>query len=81
MAWNDPATKNQLGALWGMLAWGTGGREKRAEMFKWLEHEYKPTRKELSNELNRVRNLKIDRKLNEETAWSGELWSKYQGEK
>lgn len=74
MGWNDKATDAQLNAFLHMVRWDVAIDES-LEMGKYLEEN--ATRREMSNELGRIRKLSIDRKLTKDTIFDGELWANY----
>ena len=71
MAYNNKPTAAQLGALSNMIRWKLTDAECK-ETIKYLENH--STRKELSEELKRVRQLYIKRKLVREDVWASSVY-------
>lgn len=74
MAWTDEPSEAQINALLNLVRWEIS-REELPRIVDYLRNN--ATRKELSNELGRLRRLKIDRKLNRDNAFESEIWDKY----
>lgn len=70
MAWTDPATDNQINALYWMIE-SKIGFIKAKERCKWLK-ENRPNRKEISEELGRVKELCVKYGA-VKILWSGEI--------
>ncbi len=71
MAWSDEPTMAQLGAVKRLIE----GTIPSGTVVKALEHlENTATRREVSDELGRLRCLYIDRKLDKENAFEGDIW-------
>lgn len=75
MAWSDEPTDNQINALFNLVRWEIS-REEMPKMEAYLKEH--ATRRELSNELGRLRDLKIERKMNRDVAFAGDIWSEYE---
>lgn len=70
MAWTDKATDAQINALLNLMRWPMPpGLAPKA--WRWLETK---TRKEVSVEMDRVRNLYIAHKLDRDNLFSGPIW-------
>ena len=77
MAWSDEPTQAQIAALFNLIRWEIS----REEMPKIERHlRTYATRQELSNELGRLRELKISRKLNKDNAFESDIWAGYREE-
>ena len=71
MAWNDKPTPAQLGALANMIQWKLTVAECDKTIVYLRENS---TRKELSDELKRVRDLYIERKLSRDNVWASPIY-------
>lgn len=71
MAWSDEPTMAQLGAVKRLIE-GTIPNETIVKALHHLENT--ATRREVSDELGRLRCLYIDRKLDKENAFEGDIW-------
>lgn len=75
MAWNDKPTTAQLGAFANMIRWKTSQKEEDA----MIEHlEKHADRKQMSDELSRVRDLYLEHELNRENLIDSEIWTGFQ---
>ena len=74
MAWLDKPTKAQINALWQWFSWKMPSSEAK-DALDWLEQN--STRKQVSDEMKRVRELSMTHGLNRETCFSGEVWQEY----
>lgn len=74
MAWTDEPSDKQINALLNLLRW-----EVYRDEIKGIEEYLKTnaTRREVSDELGRLRDLKMNRKLNRDNAFESELWKNY----
>lgn len=72
MAWTDKPTDAQIRALLNMMRWVVSDREV-AGIVTYLEKN--ATRRQVSEELGRLRDLKIERKLTRESCFSSEIWN------
>lgn len=75
MAWTDKPTDNQINALLNMIRWEIT-REDMPKINAYLVNN--TTRKEVSEELGRLRMLKMSRKMNRDTAFAGAIWNNYE---
>lgn len=71
MAWSDKPTPAQLGALANMIQWKLTVAECDKTIVYLRENS---TRKELSDELKRVRSLYIERKLSRDNVWASPIY-------
>lgn len=74
MAWSDKPTDAQLDALFNWIRWEMPSIE-ASDAMNWLREN--ATRKQVSEEMNRVHDLKHARKLNREECFKGEIWKGY----
>ena len=74
MAWSDEPTMAQLGAVKRLIE-GTIPNETIVKALHHLENT--ATRREVSDELGRLRCLYIDRKLDKENAFEGDIWEDF----
>ena len=74
MAWTDRPTEAQMGALWSWFQWEMPRAEAK-DALDWLQKN--ATRKQVSNEMTRVRDLLHAKKLNREECFRGEVWAEY----
>lgn len=74
MAWADEPSDAQINALLNLIRW-----EIRRDEVKGIEKYLKAnaTRREVSDELGRLRDLKMNRKLSRDNAFESEIWKKY----
>lgn len=71
MTWSDEPTNAQLSSLYNMIKWkATGDSATRA--IQWLAE--RATRREVSDELKRVRELYAKHALNATNCFVGEIW-------
>lgn len=75
MAWTDKPTDSQINALLNMIRWEIT-REDMPKINAYLVNN--TTRKEVSEELGRLRVLKMSRKMNRDTAFAGAIWNNYE---
>lgn len=75
MAWTDKPTDNQINALMNLIRWEIT-REDMPKINAYLVNN--TTRKEVSEELGRLRMLKMSRKMNRDTAFAGAIWNNYE---
>ena len=71
MAWSDKPTPAQLGALANMIQWKLTVAECDKTIVYLRENS---TRKELSDELKRVRDLYIERKLSRDNVFASTIY-------
>lgn len=74
MAWTDEPSDKQINALLNLIRW-----EIHLGEIKVIEGYLKTnaTRRQVSEELGRLRDLKMDRKLNRDNAFESEIWKNY----
>lgn len=74
MAWTDEPSDKQINALLNLIRW-----EIHLDEMKGIEEYLKAnaTRREVSEELGRLRDLKMNRKLNRDNAFESEIWKNY----
>lgn len=71
MAWSDEPTEAQLGTIFSWIKWEMSN-EKAMEAVKWLEKT--ATRREVSFEMKRLRDLKAKRLLDGKKCFESEIW-------
>lgn len=74
MGWNDKPTKEQINALWRWMKWQMPTAEAK-DALDWLEEN--ATRKQVSDEMTRIRELYLSRKLDRTECFKGEIWQEY----
>ena len=74
MGWGDKPTESQLNALFHMIRWEMPTAEAQ-DAVAWFGKN--ATRKQASEELGRIRQLKMDRQLNREECFRSDAWSDY----
>ena len=74
MVWGEKPTEAQLNALFYWFKWEMSSQEV-TDALKWLENN--ATRKQVSEEMNRIHDLKHSRKLNREECFKGDVWKDY----
>lgn len=74
MAWTDEPSDKQINALLNLIRW-----EIHLDEIKGIEEYLKTnaTRRQVSDELGRLRDLKMNRKLNRDNAFVSEIWKNY----
>ena len=74
MAWVDEPSGKQINALLNLIRY-----EIHLDEMKGIEEYLKTnaTRRDVSEELGRLRDLKMNRKLNRDNAFDSELWKNY----
>lgn len=74
MAWTDEPSEKQINALLNLIRW-----EIHRDEIKGIGEYLKAnaTRREVSEELGRLRDLKMSRKLNRDNAFESEIWKNY----
>lgn len=76
MSWSDKPTEEQLGALYRYIDMYAGApREKARTATKWAENY--ADRRQVSDELRRLRDLKMHNKLDEYSCFASELWNAF----
>jgi hypothetical protein len=75
MAWTDKPSEKQINALLNMIRWEINRNE-----IKDIEEYLKKntTRREVSDELGRLRDMIVNHRLTRDTAFAGELWANYE---
>lgn len=71
MAWTDAPSEGQMGAWWRLTKWALPDNVQTAAM-EWLEKH--ADRKQMSDELARVRELYIKRNLDERSCFDSSIW-------
>lgn len=71
MAWSDEPTEVQIGLLYSWLHWEMDNEKAKAAAEYAQETA---TRKEVSTELSRLKDLKIKRLLNAKNCFESEMW-------
>lgn len=75
MAWSDEPTNAQLSALYNMIKWKASGDSAIAAV-QWLAE--RATRRDVSRELKRVRELYQEHALNASNCFIGEIWEGFE---
>ena len=75
MAWSDEPSDAQINALLNMIRWEISNKE-IPHINAYLKE--RATRREVSDELKRLRELKMSRKMNPDTAFASEIWADYE---
>ena len=78
MAWSDEPTPAQIGTIYRWIEWKMTNLEAKKAM-QWLRQH--ATRKEVSDEMTRIRNLKNEHKLTKEECFNSEVWADYDPDK
>ena len=78
MTWTDEPSDAQITALYSWMRWDLPTEVARSAV-NWLRDN--ATRKEVSSEMTRIRGLHYSRKLNQDTAFSSEVWERWEGKK
>lgn len=71
MAWSDEPTEAQLGTLYSWLRWEMDN-DKAYEAIRWLE--LTATRRDVSIEMKRLKDLKRKRLLDGKNCFESEIW-------
>lgn len=74
MGWLDKPTEEQINALWRWFRWQMP-RAEAQDALKWLQKN--ATRRQVSEEMDRVRRLFHARKLSREECFSSDIWAEY----
>lgn len=77
MSWEDKPTDNQLNAIFNFIEWHAHVPRKKAKAAIDYLREH-ATRRQASDELGRLRNLYIDRKLNRDNCLTTEVWKDFE---
>ena len=75
MAWSDEPTDMQLGTIFSWLSWKVD-RQTAQEAIKWLQNT--ATRRDVSAEMNRLRDLRQKNLLNASNCFESEIWEGFQ---
>ena len=71
MAWSDEPTDMQLGTIFSWLSWKVD-RNTAQEAVKWLQNT--ATRRDVSAEMNRLRDLRQKNLLDASNCFTSEIW-------
>lgn len=74
MAWSDEPTDTQIDAVLRMLKWQIR-EDERTKIADYLKDHC--TRRDISSEMGRLRNLAIEKGINHKTAFESEIWEDY----
>ena len=74
MAWSDEPTQAQLSGVYRLIE-GTVPKDTLLAAMGYLEET--ATRREVSNEMGRLRNLYIDHKLDKNNVFESEIWEDF----
>ena len=74
MAWSDEPTYAQIETLNRWLEWKVADSE-RIKALQWLKEH--ATRKEVSDEMSRVRKLYYEHKLTKDECFNSNIWENY----
>lgn len=77
MAWSDEPTENQLGTIFSWIRWHMTTAE-ATNAVAWLEKT--ATRRDVSTEMTRLKELRDKRLLNGENCFDSEIWEGYKNE-
>lgn len=78
MAWSDEPTKAQLDRIYYWLNWETRiATEKAKEAANWLGEN--ATRKEVSDEMQRLKRLKDKKTLSLDNCFDSPIWEGFEG--
>lgn len=75
MVWDDKPTDRQLSAVQRLVRW-VASIETETKMTDWLKAT--ATRKQVSEELGRLRKLYIDRKLDKTSMFESPIWDGFE---
>lgn len=78
MAWTDEPTNAQLSALYNMIKWKANG-DSATRAIQWLAE--RATRREVSDELKRIKDLYQEHALNASNCFVGEIWEGFESAK
>lgn len=71
MAWSDEPTDMQLGTIFSWLSWKLD-RQTAQEAVAWLQNT--ATRRDVSTEMGRLKNLREKNALNASNCFESEIW-------
>lgn len=74
MTWSDEPTDSQIGALYRWLSWNMA-QDKARQAVNFLRDN--STRREVSIEMSRVKELYDHHLLNEQNAFESDIWEDY----
>lgn len=74
MAWTDKPTEAQLERLYQWFKWEMPTSKAR-DALDWLEQN--ADRRQVSDEMKRIRELKVARRLNHEECFASKIWESY----
>ena len=74
MAWTDKPTEAQINALWYWFKWAMPTAEAK-DALDWLENN--ATRKQVSDEMGRIRDLRKSQSLTRKECFGGKIWEEY----
>ncbi len=74
MAWSDEPTEPQLEAIYRLIRWNMPNAE-AIRACNWLKDN--TTRRDVSYEMKRLRELYINHKLTRNRCFEGEIWEGY----
>lgn len=75
MAWSDEPTEMQLGTIFSWFCWEMS-REKAKAAVEYLQHI--ATRRDVSYEMKRLKNLKDSKKLNSLNCFNSDIWNGFE---
>lgn len=76
MAWSDEPTPAQIGVVGSLMHWAVS-REIEASALEYLEET--ATRRDVADEIKRLRDLRSSNRLDEETVFDSEIWEGFKG--
>lgn len=74
MAWSDEPTESQIGIIFNWFRWEMP-MNKAQDAVRWLQDT--ATRKEVSDEMTRLKRLRNAHKLDEKACFDSEIWDGY----
>ena len=74
MAWSDEPSETQLGTIFSWFRWCMPTEDAKKAV-AWLEKT--ATRRDVSTEMSRLKNLKTKRLLDASTCFDSEIWEGY----
>lgn len=74
MGWLDRPTEAQISVLWHWFRWKMPTAEAK-DALDWLEKN--ANRKQVSEEMKRIRELYLNNSLTREDCFKGEIWQEY----
>lgn len=77
MAWSDEPTDTQIGAIYNLIRWKMPNAEAIMAL-DWLKEN--ATRREVSYEMKRIRDLYMDHKLTKNRCFDSEIWEGFKNE-